>query len=238
MPFCGSEGAMLVAEFTMTVIVVLLFAYVFAARPWHQQWGASHLDRVSKLPGDDLSPRAPSFVTHAINIHAPPESVWPWLVQIGQDRGGFYSYSFLENLIGLGIHNTRRIVPEWQNRAEGDTVWFASPKRFGGGLRMIAAVVRPPEALVLVTADDWPRVKVGDEALGPTWAFFLKPVSGNKTRLTTRLRAESFPGLGTKMANFFFWEPAHFVMERRMLLTIKGLAEKYAATPEAKRAQS
>jgi hypothetical protein len=227
---------MLVAEVTMTVIAVLLFAYVFAARPWHQQWGASHLDRVAKLPGDEISPRAPSHITHAVNIDAPPEAVWPWLVQLGQDRAGFYSYSFLENLIGLGIHNTRRIVPEWQNRAVGDTVWFASPKRRGGGLRMIAGLVRPQEALVLVTADDWPRVQAGDEATGPTWAFCLKPLPGGNTRLIARLRMGSFPGLWAKTVNFFFWEPAHFVMERRMLLTIKMLAERHARELAARHA--
>lgn len=227
---------MLVAEVTMTVIAVLLFAYVFAARPWHQQWGATILDRTAKLPGDEISPHSPNFITHAIEIDAPPEAVWPWLLQLGQDRGGFYSYSFLENLVGLGTRNADRIVPEWQHRDEGDTVWFASPKRFGGGLRMIAGRVRPREVLVLVTPDDWPRVRAGDEALGPTWAFYLKPMSDHRTRLITRLRMGAFPGLWTKTVNFFFWEPAHFVMERRMLLTIKHLAEKRGGEPTAKHA--
>jgi hypothetical protein len=217
---------MLALALVVTLIAALSFAYVFAVRPWHLAWGATHLDRVSALPGDALSPRAGSQVTHAIEIAAPPEAVWPWIVQIGQDRAGFYSYTFLENLVGCDMHNTKRIVPEWQSRSPGDTVWFTMPKRYGGRGRMVAGIVEPGKAFVFVTPADWERVKAGDEGLDTTWAFALKPSFGGRTRLVARLRGAAFPGLGTRMANYLFWEPAHFVMERKMLLTIKELAEK------------
>src|SRR3990172_8193251 len=95
-----AKRPMLLPTFTLLVIAVLLFAYVVAVRPWHTEWGVTHLDRVAKLPGDELSPRAYHAITHAVNIQAPPEAIWPWIVQLGQDRGGFYSYTFLENLAG------------------------------------------------------------------------------------------------------------------------------------------
>jgi hypothetical protein len=95
------------------------------------RWGATGEEVAARLPGDKISPDAAAQVTHAITINAPPQCVWPWILQIGQDRGGFYSYTSLENMAGCEMHNVRRIVPEWQNRAAGDIVWFATPRHFG-----------------------------------------------------------------------------------------------------------
>src|SRR5260370_32310444 len=120
----------------------------YIVRPWHWIWLATLLDVIAVRPGNALSLCAWATVTRAANIDAPAEAVWRWLVQIGQDRGGFYSYSFLENLIGCDVHNAFRVVPEWQQRAIGDTVWFGSPKRFGGRARMIAAGREPIHPLV------------------------------------------------------------------------------------------
>jgi hypothetical protein len=219
---------MLAAAIATTIVAAILFLYVVGVRPWHLHWGASHLDRVAALPGDALSPRAPSHVTHAVEIAAPPEAVWPWIVQIGQDRAGFYSYTFLENLFGCQMRNTGRIVPEWQSRAAGDTVWFATPERFGGQGRMVAAIVEPGKALVLVTPAAWKRIEAGDEGWDPTWAFVLKPGFDGNTRLVARLRAAAFPSPWASIVDHIFWEPAHFVMERKMLLSIKRLAENSA----------
>ena len=153
------------AAIVIFILAALLFSYLYIIRPWHLPWGATHLDRIAVLPGDALSPYASAVVTHAVNIDAPAEAVWRWIVQIGQDRGGFYSYSFLENLIGCDMHNTFRIVTEWQQRAIGDTVWFGSPKRFGGQARMIAALVEPMRTLVLATPSDWELIRSGKEGL-------------------------------------------------------------------------
>jgi hypothetical protein len=182
MPDCsGEEKSVLVGTFGITIIAVLLFAYVMAIRPWHLQWGATHLDRVAVLPGDELSPRAPSQITRAIAVAAPPERVWPFVEKIAKERA-----------------------------AER---------------RMVVAIERPPQALFFVGAADLERTQAGDEALDETWTFFLKPLPGATTRVIARLRAASFPGLGTRLKNFFFWEPAHFLMERKMLLSIKESAE-------------
>jgi hypothetical protein len=160
-----------------------------------------------------------------VNIDAPAEAVWRWVVQIGQERGGFYSYTSLENLVGCEMRNTFRIVPEWQQRAIGDTVWFGSPKRFGGRARMIAALVEPMRSLVLATPTDWELIRTGKEGLDTTWTFALQRKGVNTTRLIARLRSAANLTLWQRIINFLFWEPAHFVMERKMLLTIRKLAE-------------
>lgn len=221
---------MYAAAIVIAILAALLFTYLYILRPWQLHWGATILDRTAVLAGDALSPFASAVVTHAVNIDAPAEAVWRWIVQVGQDRGGFYSYSFLENLAGCDMHNTFRIVPEWQQRAIGDTVWFGSPKRFSGKARMVAAVVEPMNSLVLVTPGDWELVRTGKEGLDTTWTFALQRKEPNKTRLIARLRSAANVGLWSRMTNFVFWEPAHFVMERKMLLTIKKLAE---ASPQA-----
>jgi hypothetical protein len=215
----------LLLAYVIVAVAAVLFVYLYILRPWHLAWGTTHLDRIAVLPGDALTPYATSFVTHAVNIDAPPEAVWPWIVQIGQDRGGFYSYTFLENLAGCDMRNARRIVPEWQQRAIGDTVWFATPKRYGGRARMIAAVVEPMRALVLATPADWELIRSGKEGLDTTWTFALQRMGERSTRLLVRLRSSANPGVWTRMINFVFWEPAHFLMERKMLLSIKHLSE-------------
>jgi hypothetical protein len=218
---------MYAAAIAIVIFAALLFAYLYIIRPWHLHWGATHLDRIAVLPGDALSPYASAVVTHAVNIDAPAEAVWPWLVQIGQERGGFYSYTFLDNLIGCDMRNTFRIVPEWQQRAIGDTVWFGSPKRFGGRARMIAAVVEPVRSLVLATPADWELIRAGKDGLDATWALALQRKGVNTTRLIARLRSAANVSLWQRVINFLFWEPVHFVMERKMLLRIKKLAEAH-----------
>lgn len=216
---------MYAAAIVIVILAALLFSYLYIIRPWHLHWGATIVDRTAVLTGDALSPFASGVVTHAVNIDAPAEAIWRWIVQLGQDRGGFYSYSLLENLIGCDMHNTFHIVAEWQQRAIGDTVWFGSRKRFGGKARMVAAVVEPMHSLVLVTPGDWELIRSGKEGLETTWTFALQRKGVNTTRLIARLRYAANVSLWGRMVNFIFWEPAHFIMERKMLLTIKKLAE-------------
>src|SRR5437588_12622214 len=97
-------------------------AYWFLLRPRHLRWGATEAEASGPLPGDDLIPAAGPASTHAVTIHAPPEAVWPWVAQLGQNHAGFYSYTALENLLGCQMRNTHRIVPEWQQIRVGDPV--------------------------------------------------------------------------------------------------------------------
>lgn len=100
--------------------------------PWHRHWGTTAEDRALTLPGDPHE-RTPSIeLTHAVTIEAPPEVVWRWLVQLGQDRAGFYSYDWLERLALANVHNVYDIRPEWQQRRVGDLV-RAAPRDYLGG---------------------------------------------------------------------------------------------------------
>lgn len=98
---------------------------------------------VELLPGDELVPHGYIVATRSIEIIAPPEGVWPWLAQIGQDKAGFYSWTALENLVGIGMPEVHRIVPAWQGLEAGD------PVRFSDGLAVVAARVEPPHVLVM-----------------------------------------------------------------------------------------
>src|SRR5262245_2575048 len=100
-------------------ILLAVVTYVVLVRPWHMSWGTTKEERRGSLPGDDLVPQPISQATHAITICAPAAEVWPWLVQMGQGRGGFYSYDWLENLFGCNIQNAGQIIPQWQDLKVG-----------------------------------------------------------------------------------------------------------------------
>ena len=188
-------------------------------RSWHSQWGVRDEELDLIFPGDSAE-RDPAFeVNHAVTIDAPPAAVWPWLVQIGQDRAGFYSHEALENLFGLRIHNADRIHPEWQNRSVGDLVRATPPDWLGGlgeNLGWRITVVEPERALVL---RGW-------------GAFVLVPLHQDQTRLFVRSRV-SGPNVPVWAAalSFATFEPIHFVMERQMLFGIKKRVESYIEPP-------
>jgi hypothetical protein len=199
--------------------------YFSALRAWHLRWGASKTELSATAPGDELLADAEFGSTHAITIHAAPEKIWPWLMQIGQDRSGFYSYTTLENLIGCRMPKVERIVPQWPARKVGETVWFATPKHYDGQAKMIAAVVEPERAFVMVSAPDWRRIQAGQPGQEGSWGFTLEPAGDGQTRLIARGRGALARSFRSRVTVLLFWEPAHFIMERRMLLTIKRLAE-------------
>ena len=205
---------------TGAVVATIVLAYVagvIMARPWYMRWGTSRADRTATLFGDSLDPAARYIVNNAVTIHAPADSVWPWLEQLGQDRGGFYSYRRLENFFGARMTNADSIVPEWQGRVVGDFVravpadWLGG--RFGPNLGWNISALEPGRAMVL---DKW-------------GAFVVVPVDSHTTRLHVRQRNPGRPSLlGTVMApaGLLVFEPAHFIMQRGMLLGIKRRAER------------
>ncbi len=210
----------------LAILVVAGLVYHLGLRHWFMRWGTTNAEVHATLPGDDLFPVYSSEVTHAITIHVSPEKVWPWLMQIGQDRSGFYSYTFLENAFGADMPKVERLVPGWKPRAVGETVWFATPRRFGGQGRMIAAVVRPGQSFVMVSANDWESLQAGRLAQEGFWSFTLEPQGDGQTRLIARLRGGTPPTLASRAAGRLFWEPAHFVMEQKMLRRIRDLSER------------
>jgi hypothetical protein len=205
-------------------------AYRALVRPRLLNWNASPQDVNRSWPGDELTPVPHSVATRAIEIEATPLEIWPWIAQIGQDRGGFYSYTWLENLFGAQISNTERLVPDYQKRKVGDTVWLAARKAYGGRARMVVAQLDAPHAMVLIYPDD-AEVFIGEgRARYGTWALVLDPIDEHHTRLVMRTRAGEFDSTARRLLDFAFWEPAHFIMEARMMRTIKKLAEKTEAS--------
>jgi len=204
---------------------VAVVVYHKHLRPWHMRWGATQQERDRAWPGDELVPNAASDQTHAITIEAPAAAIWPWILQIGQDRAGFYSYTYLENLFGCEMRNSNRLVPEWQKRQVGDMVWMTPKEKFRGMGRMEIAILEPNRAMILMPPRDVPPSLSISGGARMTWGFLLDPINEHSTRLVMRARGEPAPRLRDRMVGYAFWEPAHFVMERRMMLSIKRLAE-------------
>lgn len=204
-------------------------AYALVVRPWHLRWGATEDEVKRPLPGDDFIPEPKIAATHAVTIAAPAAQVWPWLVQIGRGRGGFYSYTWIENLMGLDIHNEDRIVPAYQELKVGDVIPFDA-----GGFGVPVAILEPERALVLhgdtrtAAVGEAPIVRPG-EYLAVSWGFFLEALDPQTTRLIERFRADYSPTLQNSAFYRGLLEPGAFVMERRMLLGIKDRAEKFKA---------
>ena len=201
-------------------------AYSFVVRPKLLTWGAEPRDLDREWPGDALTPVPHSVATRAIEIDAPPAAVWPWILQVGQDRGGFYSYTWIENLFGAQIANSEALLPDYEKRKVGDTVWLAARKAYGGRARMLVAQLQAPRAMVLVYPNDAEAFIGEGRARYGTWAFILDPIGENRTRLVMRTRAGEWDSAARRLLDFAFWEPAHFVMETRMMRTIKELAER------------
>ena len=190
----------------------------------YNAWGATAAEVGSPMPGDQLVPSPRMGYTRAISIDAPPAVVWPWLVQIGQGRGGLYSFDGLENLARCDIHSTDRIHPELQSLAEGDVIRLGAP---AGYPCFRVASLRTAESLVLIAADPMPPhvVAAADSPGGcSTWQWQLRPTDeGRGTRLLARQRL-TYPD--TMAVMWHVVEPIGFVMERQMLRGIRRRAER------------
>ncbi len=218
----GSTRATEVVVGGSQVLASVLTAPVGRRR--YNRWGAFDTEVNGRMPGDELVPRPRLGYTRAIEIDAPPDRVWPWLVQMGQGRGGLYSFDGLENLVGCDIHSADRVLPEHQELQAGDLV------RLGpvGYPCFRVAGVEPGAALVLVGADPRPpHAAASADAPGgvATWQWWLRPASdGRRTRLLSRQRLSYPPTVGMHVL-WHLVEPVGFVMERRMLLGVKRRAE-------------
>lgn len=204
-------------------------SYAFVIRPWMLSWGATKDEQYRLLPGDELLPEPKIYATHAITIQAPPANVWCWLAQLGQGRGGFYSYDWIENLMGLDIHNADRILPEYQEIKVGDAIPLAPQ-----GFSVPVAVVEKERALVLhgdtrlPGAGETPPMKPG-EYLSVSWGFYLFPRGDGSTRLIERWKTDWNPSFKNDLFYRLFLEPGAFLMERKMLLGIKQRAESLSS---------
>ena len=190
-------------------------AYVCFARPRQLRWGATDQESDEPLPGDALIANPDLTATRAITVHTSADQVWSWIAQLGQGRGGFYSYDALENLVGCHIHNADQIVPQWQDLNVGDQV------KLHPEVGLDVAMVEPGRTLVL-------RGGVPIGAAAPpydfTWAFVLQEQPEGTTRLLVRERYAY-----TQQWAPVLVEPVAvvaFVMTQRMLRGIKDRAER------------
>jgi len=198
---------------TLVVLAILAIVADLIARPWYLRWGTKDGETQMTLPGDELIPSGTSGYTRAITIQAPVENVWPWLLQMGADKAGLYSFTWLEGLVGCPITNADEIHPEWQNLKAGD-VWPMCPKNSGPPPYIVAAI-EPGKAIILGhhPAGD-------DSSWNDLWAFVLVPEDAATTRMIVRSRTKA------PTAFDYVFELPIFIMERGMLLGIQERAER------------
>jgi hypothetical protein len=202
--------------------------YWLVTRPWMLRWQVTDAEVRAAYPGDELIATPRAVWMRAVDIAAPPALVWPWLVQMGQGRGGLYSYDWLENLVGCDIHSVDRIVDAWQQLALGDQIRLV-PKGYQPDLALDVRILLPNAALVLESPPLSPDLeKSGLSHM--SWAFLLQPTADGGTRLIARTRMDYWPTLGGVLINQIMLEPIQFIMERKMLLGIRARAEKAART--------
>ncbi|MEW5916759.1 MAG: hypothetical protein AB1762_10150, partial [Gemmatimonadota bacterium] len=203
-------------------VTPLLIGFYAVAQPWYLDWGATTAELSRTLPGDEIIPDARSQHTRAITINVPVERVWPWLAQLGQDRGGFYSFDVLENVVGCRMPVEDYLRPDKQSWAIGDKLWMYPPDRAGGVGFATLRVLVPSRALGFATRSTGTSL---DEPEDGSWSMVLEPIDGGSTRLLIRGRlAKGRSALGAAFDASVF-APMHYVMERRMMIGIRQLAE-------------
>jgi hypothetical protein len=202
----------------VALALAALIAVKLLGLRWMARWGATSEELAATLPGDELVPHPDLTTTRAVTVDARAADVWPWIAQLGQGRGGFYSYDGLENLVGCDIHSADRIVPAWQDVAVGAQV------RLAPEVAMTVAVAEPGRALVLRGGIPMGSVVTPFDC---TWAFVLRDETGGTTRLVSRERYSYLRWwagcvvLPTSVISF--------VMSRKML---RGIADRTEhATP-------
>lgn len=189
------------------------------------RWGASEGELRMALPGDELLPDPDLEATRAISIDAEPADVWPWIAQLGQNRGGFYSYDWLENLVGVDIRTADRVVPDLQVRAVGDAVNLAPE------VALTVAALEVGRHLVLRGAVALDGSGGAGAPYDFTWAFVLLRRFDGSTRLIVRERYAYLTGWAAAMVEPV--EMVSFLMTERMLRGIRDRAERTAAPQPA-----
>ena len=216
------QGASVRRALLLTAVAALASVGTYAAAFRHRQfqWGATSDEVVMTLPGDDLLGRADLVATRAITVRAEVEDVWPWLAQMGQGRGGLYSYDWVENLVGCQMNSAEHVVPKWQSVEVGDDF------RIHPDVALKVVHVNPPHALVVEGGVSATGEATAGDAGAPydfTWAFVLVPETNNRTRLVVRERYRCHTTAARVLVEVV--SVVSFVMSERMLRGIRDRAE-------------
>jgi hypothetical protein len=204
-----TPGEIFVRRARLFGTIAAMISYAALVRPRLRRWGMTAGELRRSFPGDEMIPGGRLASTMATTIHAPPSVVWPWLVQMGGDRAGFYSFDRLDN---GGRPSAEWIHPEWQDLAEGGRVSGVPD----GSVWFDVARLVPGQMLILRSSLSLPRARHFDPG-GPTpgafsdsaWAFHLSPVGEHGTRLVIRAFGRGRPRTLGRLAEWVFWEPAH-----------------------------
>lgn len=196
-----------------------------------RKWGSTENELRRSWSSDDLVPHPKGEYMHAVTINAPAAAVWPWIIQIGQGRGGFYSYEFLENLIGCKMCNANEIISELQHLKVGDSI----PMHPTMGSPYKVAAIDPGRMLVLLIREDTKTRKTFElsdkmpvKYQNMSWLFFLDEHDDGTTRLISRSRNDWNKSLGNTLF-FGVFGPITLEMDRKMLLGIKQRVETTGA---------
>lgn len=191
-------------KYTFIFYAIITIVYWLVVRPVHLSWGSTAAEQQMKFPADTLISPDQVVTTRAITINAPKEKIWPWIAQTGQNRAGFNSYYWLENLFAAKMPNEDAIIPEWQNPQPGDTIYYGE----GEGYELISFV------------------KTHEFYSLGGWTLYLDSIDSNNTRLIVRYPSMEVKQNPMMMAYYYvLFEPLHFIMESGMMMGIKKRAE-------------
>lgn len=202
-----TKPALKISLVLLLVFIAAEVAYAWIARPWVMRWGATDAELAMPLAGDKHIPPGVDVSTRAVTINAPAEAVWPWVAQLGQERGGFYSYTFFENTFGAQMVNAETILPPDQALKVGDRFSY---------------IADGPEGTYGIVTEVEPGWLISVEG----WTFLLQPIDEHTTRLVVRYYFDHGNTLMGKVIYYGMFEQAHFIMESGMMMGIKHNAER------------
>jgi len=213
-------------------ILIIIVAYLsLFFKPLRDRWGMSRKEAIASFPADHLVPQPRSKFVHAIEINAPASFVWPWIAQIGQGKGGFYSYEALENILGLHIYNADKILPEFQQPKIGDLIPFGPKDAYP------LVICEHGKAMAIENWYDLNKNSVYNQALESpmnylhlSWLWMVVPIDEHRSRFISRNRVDFKPSFKNSLLFGFLGEPVVFAMDRKMCYGIKRRAENLYRT--------
>lgn len=218
-------GIMHGAWITLSIIIALLGLYAFGVRPRLVRWGATDEEVAGPFPGADLIPGGRRGTTMAVTIEAPPSAVWPWLAQMGVDRGLWYTWDYWRF---RGLRSAERIHPEWQDISVGHHMTSVPD----GSVWWEVAALEPERFLGLRMSVDLRGRRFDQRGKPPRsysdslWSFLLTELPGGRTRLVASGYWAFQPRWLRGMVNFFLLEPSTWIMQTRQFTGLKRRAER------------